>query len=252
MKKTNLIGFQLVLDKDFTVNDCYNLRGNVLKNCVLCLRPDFIDNFLRKQGISNYKVLYTDAERSFATDIMGNPIIKVRFFDYETAIAEFVVETDEPVAQEQMQKQNEELIRSGFEAAEGEKSFYYEELGKIAEAKLNEHTAKFVENLLVSANYYSDKKVAEWCIRHNILQRQMRRCASVNNSPFWRESSEVGYYINYGLNERGFFVSRVESYSTQEFLPDKILFENMEDAKNFYCENYEEFIWLANNKPDRF
>lgn len=252
MKKTNLIGFQLVLDKDFTVNDCYNLRGNVLKNCVLCLRPDFIDNFLRNQGISNYKVLYTDAERSFATDIMGNPIIKVRFFDYETAIAEFVIETDESVVQEQMQKQDEEILRSGFEAAEGEKSFYYEELGKIAEAKLNEHTAKFVENLLVSANYYSDKKVAEWCIRHEILQRQMRRYAAIHNSPDWRKTAKECYYIKYGLNERGFFVSTIKTCCPSATYPDGIFFENIDDAANFYAENDEEFIWLANNKPDRF
>lgn len=243
MKKTNLIRFSLVMGEDFTENDCLIIRKMSARGYSVCLKPEFIKKMLNNLGIHSYKHC-----NAVVHEPLG-PVILIQYPPHnQPPVAEVIIET----ADTMVPQESEEPISTGFEAAESGQSFYYEELGKIAEAKLDEHTAKFVENLLVSANYYSDKKVAEWCIRHEILQRQMRRYAAIHNSPDWRKTAKECYYIKYGLNERGFFVSTIKTCCPSATYPDGIFFENIDDAANFYIDNDEEFIWLANNKPDRF
>lgn len=133
---------------------------------------------------------------------------------------------------------------TGFERAEEGKSYFsIDAMGTIYSRNM------YFEELYNNANYYTDKSLAEWCDRNDILNRKMRRWAAEHNTePIdWNKCNDK-YYIYYDYEE-----SRVAVYDAQYCAHiGEIFFFDYVTAESAREEFGEEIKWLAENRPKWF
>lgn len=137
---------------------------------------------------------------------------------------------------------------TGFERADEQHSYYFEDGWKVMN-RCPEQNSINDENRYVVANYYSDKSLAEWCNRNDILNHKMRRWAAEHNTePIdWNKRNDK-YYIYYNYEE-----SRVSVYETQYCAHiGEIFFFDYVIAKAAIEEFGDEIKWLAENRPKWF
>ena len=157
-------------------------------------------------------------------------------------------EIEVEISEEEYKKlQSEEEKKTGYERVPEYDGFYYESSEATVEDGLEEHT-KLDDEYYESANYYSDKTVAENNTRADKLMRQLRRFAvehrerGVNLNDINTEK----YYICYDYegNELGTtftFVARVFGI---------IYFDSEETANAAIDEFHDELIWYFTEYKD--
>lgn len=102
----------------------------------------------------------------------------------------------------------------------------------------------------ITANYYTDENLAEWCNRSDTLTRQMRRWAAEHNtySFDWSDPETTGWHISYDSRDH----SLVLYHSVCGHLPEVVYFSTEETAKTAIKEFGDEIKWLAENRPKWF
>lgn len=117
---------------------------------------------------------------------------------------EFEVE----ISEEQVQALTETKKKTGYErVAKGE--FYYAEVDDGTADFDKEDYEVFSDETYESANYYSDKTVAENNSRADKLYRQLRRFAVEHrkNEINWNNENEAKYFISYSHHSDVFYIT---------------------------------------------
>lgn len=148
-------------------------------------------------------------------------------------------------------KQVEELTApkkvTGFERAKvGER---YELVTMFGNINFNYEEESGNDNAFyITANYYTDIKLAEWCNRSDTLTRRMRRWAAEHNpSSFdWSNPDTCGCYIYFC---RG---SLDICYFCGDQLHELVYFATKEIAEEAIKIFGDEIKWLAENRPKWF
>ena len=136
---------------------------------------------------------------------------------------------------------------TGYERVAKNCDFYYESSGSDVERGFDEH-CYIDDKYYESANYYSDKTVAENNARADKLMRQLRR--------FSVEHRECGINLN-DMNTKKFFVTY--NYENNEIQPGytlqvkafgTICFDSREATQAAIDEFYDELIWYFTEYKD--
>ncbi len=104
------------------------------------------------------------------------------------------------------------------------------------------------------ANYYSDKSVAEWCRRSDILQRQMRRwAAEQNNKPMnWEKYNNNNFAPKYSVK----FVPHADKFFIDidgAIVNNGSIYFNTKEIAKLAIEKFgDEIKWVALNRPQWF
>lgn len=106
------------------------------------------------------------------------------------------------------------------------------------------------DNLFKTANYYTDKNLAEWCRCSDELTRKMRRWAAEHNvEPFdWQCGNYEKYYITF---DAAFYEFNIYSNTFCPY-PNTVYFNTKEIAELAIKEFGNEIEWLAENRPEWF
>lgn len=138
---------------------------------------------------------------------------------------------------------------TGFEMAE-EKGRYFFENGYSQEDYALEYHAISDELRYGAANYYTDKKLFEWCLRNDKLNRKMRRWAAEHNTyPIdWEDKFADTCFISYNYERKE--VDIIHCVSTAR--AGVVYFCMREIAEAAITEFGEEIKWLAENRPKWF
>lgn len=135
---------------------------------------------------------------------------------------------------------------TGFERAEPSQNYYYfaiDEIGTESDERIYTDDCCYE-----TANYYTDKELAEWCVRSDTLTRRMRRWAAEHNTmPISLDNGELRWYIvcstcaNIKSAKVNFYFSNIEH--------GQVYFETQEIAEAAIKEFGDEIKWLAENRP---
>lgn len=100
-----------------------------------------------------------------------------------------------------------------------------------------------------NANYYTEKSLAEWCIRNDTLNRKMRRWAAEHNTePIDLTADTVKYLILYNGKQCVTDWIRDEAMQSLAF----VYFNSDKIAQAAIEEFGDEIKWLAQNRPKWF
>lgn len=135
----------------------------------------------------------------------------------------------------------EEKKRTGYERAYQHSTYYtLDSIGK--RINLREEYLPIDENIYDSANYYSDKTIAENNIRADRLMRKLRRYAAehggICNKEDW-EGFEDKFYIGFGYLCDGIDVHRIKK--ARDFA--NIYFRDEQACKDAIKEFRNELTW---------
>ena len=136
---------------------------------------------------------------------------------------------------------------TGFEIADFEKQFYY--IGGCGDIlSYTDYFAKQSKEYK-SADYYTDKKLAEWCSRSDTLNRKMRRWAAEHNEQEikWEDREQPKFFIYYGCATQECRITCVH-----QMISGDIFFSTEEIAEAAIAEFGDEIKWLAENRPEWF
>ena len=137
---------------------------------------------------------------------------------------------------------------TGFEREECHNIYYcITDTGHIY--PITEHKDDGDNNYYASANYYSDRKLAEWCARSDTLNRKMRRWAAEHNTERidWTDDNSKWYiYYDFKFNEIN-TDDNATCCSTE-----RVYFQDYPTAKAAITEFGEEIKWLSENRPKWF
>ena len=136
---------------------------------------------------------------------------------------------------------------TGFERAKvGER---YELVTMFGDINFNYEEESGNDNAFyITANYYTDKELAEWCNRSDTLTRRMRRwAAEYNPSSFdWSNPDTHGCYIYFSRGSLDIY------YFCGDQLHELVYFATEEIAKEAIKVFGDEIKWLAENRPKWF
>ena len=137
---------------------------------------------------------------------------------------------------------------TGFERAKvGER---YELVTMFGDINFNYEKESGNDNAFyITANYYTDKKLAEWCTRSDTLTRQMRRWAAEHNpEPIDSYGTEPQWYLTWDIKTK-----TVEAYFNINSIDfGKAFFNTRELAEAAIEEFGSEIKWLIENRPKWF
>ena len=137
---------------------------------------------------------------------------------------------------------------TGFERAEYDNSYWFTDSEGYVMNR-SERNSVTTDMLYDTANYHTDKSLAEWCNRSDTLNRKMRRWAAEHNTkPMDWNKCNAKYYICYDYEE-----SKVVIYdSLYCAYPGEVFFFDYVIAKAAIKEFGDEIKWLAENRPEWF
>ena len=151
-------------------------------------------------------------------------------------------------------EQVEELTTSkkvtGFERAKvGER---YELVTMFGDINFNYEEESGNDNAFyITANYYTDKELAEWCKRSDTLTRRMRRWAAEHNTE--PVNLDDGYFNSEWCIAWDIRTKKVEPYNYCTAIEyGEIYFNTKEIAKAAIEEFGDEIKWLTENRPKWF
>lgn len=148
-------------------------------------------------------------------------------------------------------KQVEELTApekvTGFER--GDKYWYIDpEFDVVSRYDEHDETTDFIYKVV---NYYTDKELAKWCNRSDILTRQMRRWAAEHNAE--SVNLDDGYYNGGWCIAWDVETNKVEPYNCCTTIEHgKVYFNTKEIAEAAIKEFGDEIRWLAEDRPKWF
>lgn len=136
---------------------------------------------------------------------------------------------------------------TGFERAEPSQNYYYfaiDEIGTESDERIYTDDCCYE-----TANYYTDKKLAEWCVRSDNLTRRMRRWAAEHNpKPIYLYDAEPQWYLTWNIKTK-----TVEAYFNINSIDfGKAFFKTRELAEAAIEEFGDEIKWLTENRPKWF
>lgn len=138
---------------------------------------------------------------------------------------------------------------TGFERAVYGDTFWYNGIyvTTVREAEIKGCSD---DHLFETANYYTNKDLAEWCRRSDNLTRKMRRWAAERNEKEikWEDKEQPKFFIFYNH-----FSHRCSiDYIYQQDVNNNVYFDTYETAVLAIVEFGNEFKWLAENRPEWF
>ena len=136
---------------------------------------------------------------------------------------------------------------TGYERVAKNCDFYYESSGSAVERGFDEH-CYIDDKYYESANYYSDKTIAENNARADKLMRQLRRFAVQHREP--------GINFNNATTEKFYIICDYENdelratYTSYAKVFGAIYFDSREVANAAIDKFHDELIWYFNEYKD--
>ena len=156
-------------------------------------------------------------------------------------------EYDVSLTDEQVSEITKPKKKTGFERVKDGKCFWM--VDSFGECKnFTESLEGYEIKEYNTANYYSDRDLAEWCNRFDTLNRKMRRWAAEHNTaPIdWDNGNQVKCYIQYCGGE----VELNWTYTTQVL--GCCYFTSTTLGEAAIDEFGDDIRWLVYNRPEFF
>lgn len=156
---------------------------------------------------------------------------------------EFDIEIRDPKLQELIAPKK----KTGYERLEQGKTFLYQHCDGNIAIGYDHHNGN-CNNYFNSANYYSDKTVAENNARADTLMRQLRRFSVEHRTKVldWNDDTQDKYGIYYVYEDRKFVVDMYKY--TRNF--GNVHFDSHEAAELAIETFYDELIWYFTEYRD--
>lgn len=158
------------------------------------------------------------------------------------------IEMEVSVSEEELAKltKKEELKKTGYERAEKKAPYYHSTSCGFISALYDDRDSSDA-TLYNSANYYTDKTVAENNARADKLMRQLRRFAAENCEELPWDNEFAHWFIAYSSAKDFFFI---DSWHDTK-VPGMIYFDTLKNAQKAIDTFKDELIWYFTEYRDR-
>lgn len=157
---------------------------------------------------------------------------------------EFDIEINAPELQELIAPKKQ----TGYERVEEDAIYFYNGCLTAGSTSAYEDLGVASNTLYDSANYYSNKTVAENNARADMLMRQLRRFAVKHRKEDieWKNANQSKYGIYYNFKNDNLFTNELHYFQNFGF----ISFDSKESAQLAINTFYDELIWYFTEYKD--